>query len=102
MDQPSSIRDLVERHERHKIVIDAQRGICTLNFGRPYEIDLHSISSERDLLWCVRSLAELEWITGERMCYVIDAIAEHKRFERRSAGGPRRPRKGGGLESPFP
>src|SRR5437879_199104 len=102
MDKPSSIRDLVERHERHKIVIDAQRGICTLNFGRPYEIDLHSISSEHDLLWCVRRLAELDWITGERLCHVIDAIAEHKGFERRPVGGPSRPGKGGGFESPLP
>jgi hypothetical protein len=70
-----------ENPDASKIVIDQERGTCTLNFDYPYEVDLDRIKSERDLLAWVRLLADKPWMNGERTKLFIDAVAKQKGFQ---------------------
>jgi hypothetical protein len=63
-----------------KITIDEKRGVCTLRFNYPYEIDLAHIRTEADLLSLIHRLSRESWMTANRLRGVIDAIARHKQL----------------------
>ena len=63
-----------------KIVMDTERGTCTLHFRYPYEIDLDRIQTQDNLLGWVRHLAGKPWMNRERLGLFIDAVAKHKGF----------------------
>ena len=66
--------------EAGKIVMDTERGTCTLKFRYPYEIDLDCIRTQHNLLGWVRHLAGKPWMNSERLRLFIDAVAEQKGF----------------------
>ena len=77
---PSSIRELVESHDRRKIVFDVKRGTCTICFRGSYLIELDDIQTEGELFWWVRRLAEYEWMSTGRLRAFVEVIAAHKGF----------------------
>src|SRR6185503_17765224 len=77
-----TVRELLayKNPDADKIIIDAERATCTLNFQYSYEVDLDRIQTERDLLAWVRHLANKAWMNGGRVKLFIDAVARHKGF----------------------
>ena len=75
-----TVNDLLAyRHpDAGKIVINKRRGVCTLKFDCPYEIDLDRIKTEGDLLAWVRHLAGKPWMNGGRLKLFIDAVGVYK------------------------
>ena len=75
------LAQLKGRQPSGMVVINAENNTATLHYAYPYEIDLDTIRTERDLLAWSLHLCQKNWIDTERLHEVVTAIAKHKAFE---------------------
>lgn len=77
----SGFLDLTNNYYRQRIVRVRSNETLLVRFRYDYEIDLDKIDTEADLLIWLRHLCGKNWMTIERLRYVMDAIAAIKGFD---------------------
>jgi hypothetical protein len=77
----SEFLDLKKNFYRQRIVRVRSNETLLVRFRYDYEIDLDKIDTEADLLIWLRHLCGKNWMTIERLRYVMDAIAAIKGFD---------------------
>ena len=65
----------------NKVTIDEQLGVCILDLGYKYELDLDRIRNERDLLKWVHHLSKKVGMSIEMVPFFIDKVARFKNLD---------------------
>ena len=63
-----------------QITIDRTNATCTLKIKYPYEVDLETICTERDLLAWTLHLAKKPWMKPRHIAFFIEQVGNHKGF----------------------